>query len=82
MNAERTHFLINYRPTPLKGCKIKNKIKEAVQLNKYIKELSHDKNLFMLNSKGDNFKEKHFQTSFAIISCINLSHFSGFIVIF
>ena len=33
----------------------------------------------MFNSKGDNFKEKHFQTPFARISCINLSHFSGFI---
>ena len=73
---------INYRPTPLKGCKIKIKIKETVQLNKYIKELSHDKNLFMLNSKGDNFKENHFQTSFARIRCINLSHFSGLLLSF
>ena len=33
----------------------------------------------MFNSKGDNFKEKHFQTSFARISCINFVIFSGFI---
>ena len=33
----------------------------------------------MLNSKGDNFEEKHFQTAFARIKCINLGHFNGFI---
>ena len=48
----------------------KNKQKKNIQFNEWVKKLSHVKNISMFNSKGDNFIEKHFQTPFAIISCI------------
>ena len=45
-----------------------------------MKKLSHIGSRCMFNSKGDNFTDDHFKTSFARTRYINLRHLSGFII--
>ena len=55
------------------------KLKKSINSMNMWKEIIASQKSLYINSKGVTFKEKRFQTSFARISCINLSHFIGFI---
>ena len=64
-------FFNNYHQS-IKLVRYGTKIEETVQFNGLFEKLSHVKNLYMFNSKGDNFTDEHFKTSFAKTSCINI----------
>ena len=56
-----------------------NSVNNGMSIGYLIRHKSVLKEQIFFNSKGDNFKDKHFQTSFARTICIILSHFSDFI---